>query len=511
MSDSFNVGDAFIELRLRQEKLEADSGKTAETLRETETRLQGVADKAEKAGEKGNNALGGMVALGLKAITVMGTLELALGAVNVGADLMSGNIEDAAEGLERLPAGIGPVVKQLKDMVGTLTGIKEQTDAILRTTANLEKAMASRLRTTLQGLRQEEELLLNRIKIEQQIALFGTADSDEAARLKVEFNATNRLADARNAANEALREANVLAASTSAETTARALEISEKEEELAKQRKDLAFVGDGSETVAGRIKENIAATTNELRSLEELQAARTADIQGLLDKQQAILETIPLLEKLNEAEKKALEEGIEKQKTEEAKRQSEEMIAIANKQADNDIRIAKMVAEEKKKIAKEQFDESIRLMKEASAEAERQAQQQLDSERRIGDLSTSIRQSQLRAQGRDIEASIDEINSRAEKQSKAAMSDRERELIEQQRRLDVADLIRNAEGGPGGAIASIGSIESAIGNLQAAALKRDDPAMAVRREQVAIAKKQEAHLANIAKDINKPQAAAVGR
>lgn len=527
MADSFNVGDAYIELRLRQDKLHKDSQDTVKALNEQKAKLEGVAKSAEQAGDKSNQAFTGIAATALKAVAVMGSVELGLGAVNVGADLLSGNIEDAAQGLEQLPAGIGPVVRQLKDLLGTVTGIRAETEALQRTTENLEAAMAKRFATSLQGLRDEEAAVMSRLKIEQQIALLGEADSDEVARLKQKFEASNRLAEAEQAIADARREASEFALSTSVEESERSEQIAklnkliEEQEQkiestsraLERYQKEFGSSDKRMKDSIDRQEEQLAIYANERQSLVDLQKARIAEIQRIQEKANQIKEMLPLIKELNEAEEAALERSIEKAKTEEQKRESEHRIREAEKEAAEKERIAKRELEHRKRMQKEAFDEQIRLMNEASEEAERLAKKQLDTERRIGDLRFSIRQKELGLAGNDIQAEVERISRDAEQAAKAAGNQTERDLIERERRLSIQQALGRAGAGDliSGASASIGSIESAISNLQSAALQREDPSIAQRREQIALQKRMAEGIDNVADKIEEqPQAAAVG-
>lgn len=518
MTESFNVGDAYIELRLRQEKLQKDNADTVQALREQESRLQGVAKKAEEAGDKSNNAFGGMVGLALKAVTVMGSVELGLGAINIASEAMSGNFEDASEALKRMPAGIGPVTQQLEALLGTLTGITAETQAWQRATQNLQSAMAQQHDTSMRNLRAEEDAIMSRLKIQQQITVLESGGGDAAARLKQQFDAQNRINDAKQAALELDRKANEIALGTAGkEAGERRERINALKEEIAER--ELAVKGITNplginQTVVENYKDATAALEIELQTLLDLQDAHAAKIQSYKQEADLIRETIPLLEKLADAEENALENSIEERKTEEQAREAEERIRAAEREAEEKMRIAEQEFTEKRRMAQEDHDEQIRLMKEAAAETERQAQEDLQAQRRVSDLEASIRQRALRLQGQDLEAEIDAINQRARQQAEQAMSERERQLIEQQRQLEIQGLLDRADRGQATSpAASISSLSAAISNLQAAALRRDDPSIAQRREQIAIAKRMADDIAVVKDKVGEEQAAApaVGR
>ncbi len=523
MPEGFSVGDAYIDLRLKQDKLQADSAKTTQALRDQQTSLQGVADKAEQAGQKSNVALGGMVGLALKAVTVMGSVELALGAVNIAADLLGGNIEDAAAGIERLPAGIGPVARQLKDLLGTITGIKEQTEAWQRATENLEAANQRRFETSINALRAEEAALLNRLKIEQQIQLLGTADGDEAARLKARFDATNRLAEAENAIAEARRKAAEFALSGAGEASElqdrrRAAEnrLKELRDELstAEKRRGAGDTVGKFRLEAENLREKIAAYEVELNSIKALQTERQRQIDSYQDEARRLEELIPLLKDLSEAEQRALEQSIEKRKTEEQKREAQERIRDAERETEEKKRLAEQEFRERERLAQEAHDNEMRLMRERADEAARALRRQLDISRNITELESSLRRKKLLAEGRDLQAEIDQIAEEARRRVQQAQSERERELILQNRDQDIQDAIRNAEASLSGAspTAGISGLEAAISNLQSAALSREDPAIAQRREQIEIAKRQAEKLRDIEQNTKTPpnQPPAVG-
>lgn len=100
--------------------------------------------KKVREANKGQEQFGGKLAQNaLRAVAAMGTLELGLGAANAATKALSGSWEDAADAVERLPAGIGPVARQLKEVLGTMTGITAEIDRAARDAERIEKSSSA--------------------------------------------------------------------------------------------------------------------------------------------------------------------------------------------------------------------------------------------------------------------------------------------------------------------------------------------------------------------------------
>lgn len=514
MAKSFNIGSAFITLRWKQEQIKKDAEQVTGTLQDQKQQFQRVADSAENAGKKGEVAFGGLVGMALKAVTVMGTVELGLGAINVAADAMTGNMEDASEAIKQLPAGIGPVARQLETLLGTLTGIVKETRAWEQATANLQKAMDERMRISIDALKFEEELAMNRLKIEQQIAILRASTPEEAMRIKAEADATNALADARSKADAFDLKAQDVARGTregSQRLQEIDAEIEEEQRKLMLRRNPSTVILGLNGGLLGLLKDResgLKALEAERKSIEDLQKVRTREIKQLQDQADAIRQQIiPAIEERIAAERESLEQDIEQAKTEEARKEAEERLRIAEQAAaDEQQRIQDELA-----ATQRMHDEKVRIAKEAADQERRIRQQALDDEigrlnRTIG-LREDIEQKQLRLGGRDIEADLAGINNAARDQFNAATTREERELIQRNRALDIAALIQRAEGSDASPAGGVSSLASALSSLQSAAFQREDPALAQRQEQIDVAKKQLERLEGLLGEAKKPQQA----
>jgi len=111
-------------------EVEARLGKLEQGLKKAEAKAKVSGKKIEKAVNKSGAGFTGITAGAMKAVSIMGTLELAVGAANVGFDLMKGDVEGAAEAIKLLPAGIGPFAKQLETLLNNITGIADEIEKL---------------------------------------------------------------------------------------------------------------------------------------------------------------------------------------------------------------------------------------------------------------------------------------------------------------------------------------------------------------------------------------------
>lgn len=133
---SGEVGRLNVVLEARLSKLEAGLKKAEQKTRATQKNI-------EKAGEK-INPFGGITGAAMKAVAVMGTVELAIKGLNGLSAAFRGEWEDAAEAIKQLPAGIGPVAQGLEGMLARVTGIGEQIARIQDETARRQKQLNER-------------------------------------------------------------------------------------------------------------------------------------------------------------------------------------------------------------------------------------------------------------------------------------------------------------------------------------------------------------------------------
>ncbi|MEM7517079.1 MAG: hypothetical protein AAF368_09185, partial [Planctomycetota bacterium] len=120
-------------------------------------------------------------------VAVMGTIELAFGGVNVLTEVFSGNIEDAAERLKQLPAGIGPVATQLETMLGNLTGMRQETELLVRLNESMERTLSLQAESASRRFSIEQELAQIQRRQRQEAALAAEDDPERRARMQFEF------------------------------------------------------------------------------------------------------------------------------------------------------------------------------------------------------------------------------------------------------------------------------------------------------------------------------------
>jgi len=89
-----------------------------------------AADK-KAANDKSLNKDGGFdPRAAIRMIALAGKIRIGIDAINISADLMSGKIEEARQGLFRLPFGLGSVAQGIDQILGRLTGIAPEIDKI---------------------------------------------------------------------------------------------------------------------------------------------------------------------------------------------------------------------------------------------------------------------------------------------------------------------------------------------------------------------------------------------
>lgn len=128
-----SVGDVFVNFEGKLDGIKRDT-KKAENI---------VSRSAEKMRQLSNVRLFGGAETILKAVSAIGTAELAISALNVGTLAMKGDFEGAAAAAERIPLGIGAAVGQLRQFLGEITGINDEIREIEQRTARMEKQQAA--------------------------------------------------------------------------------------------------------------------------------------------------------------------------------------------------------------------------------------------------------------------------------------------------------------------------------------------------------------------------------
>lgn len=333
--------------------------------------------KGEKAAKEVEVGFSGIVGKALKAVAVMGTIELALGSVNSIAKLANGELEAGVEGLKQLPAGIGPVVRQLEDSLNLLTGLKTETEAIKATTDqianNLKEANALKFATNASELNNELKLLELQAQIQRE-KLAG--DQDALDLLNANVAAGTRLLQL---------ELDIQAA---------------KENKVAVDEEEFALINERAE--------KIEAINKKIK-----RARQTFTFDGTISGYE---KQIKSLEKANELSKERIRlAGLEIKFAEDRESIIDELNVIEDERTNKDItnreseRIKKAIEERTKGMMEIQDlmskarEESIKADKKA---AEDKLKREVDIAQRIAKLQLDIQQKTLRAQGKNLEADL---------------------------------------------------------------------------------------------------------
>lgn len=378
------VAEAYVEIGAKMDKLDRD-------LKKTEKKVE---DGFDKAGKKAGNALESpIVSAALKATASFGALELGVGAVNVAVDAMTGDIEDAAEAVKRLPAGIGPFAAQLETLLGNVTGLRQATEAWAKATESglqVLSAQMSNAERMIANARDVYDQEINVLKEIEQIRLKGIDDEDaKLMRLEANFAASKRVLDIERQI-ENLRQAN---ARQSAETGQAATERSDRIAEIKKELEgiDRAFRQNPLleiEFLSGPKQERASALQVELSNLQKLSDLRNDELQGRIKKIEQLETLIQKVNELNALEDKQVTENIkrlEQEKIDEnIQRRSDAQNAVQeamNKAREDALRMeeqmARQQAREREQAAREE-EQRQRQQRRDQQEAVR-LQRQIDS------------------------------------------------------------------------------------------------------------------------------------
>lgn len=235
-----------------------------------------VKDRVEKTNKESQiNPFEGITEKALKALAVFGTIELGIGALNVASDAFSGNIEDAATALEQLPAGIGPVARQLRTLLGTMTGITDEIERSEALTARIVETQKLQLdnAVALAAARREGAAALE--QVERQIALLRAEPGDRES-LAVELDAAQRIVAIERQIAQAREQADQRATDP-----ARAQRLAELEEERAKAVERI--VSAEAEVDRRRQSTGVVGLEINIRSAEKLVAERQSELRTIED------------------------------------------------------------------------------------------------------------------------------------------------------------------------------------------------------------------------------------
>lgn len=548
MADSFSLGEGYIEFRIKQDKLNQDTESLVRAIEAVKKRLEGqttvavdqqlaetaapaqaqaaaeqtrqVADAAADAGDelkdmgkRGTDAFEGIVGKAIRAIAIMGTVELAVGAINTVTELLAGDFEDAAEAVKKLPAGIGPAATQIEALLGVMSGITQEIERIESTTRAMEAAMEFQRLTAQKILDLEKERLatLEAIRNKQQLLAAKPEDRDELKseqdRLRQEREAAERVERARRAV----------------ESPSLAMD---KEQKAALD----AVIAEGDKT-RKRIAELRARETTVPVPFTDKQVRFSPDLlelEALLVTQRGISNQLQQMDRQNSLNaKKELETALAVQREllmlhfDERQKMGEEDTAEARAQADERMEIARREAEDRVREAEREFNERKRREQQYTAwleqHARKRGQQQSEIMNQLlkeAGIAGRINDLQLRIDGRGLQADLEEIDRGLNRALSEAKSDAERDLLRKEAQLKREQAIGNAQDQLDGAASpiepTISSLESAIDNLQDAALGRvQDEQVELLKQQIEAARRQEQAIGKVEQAVReqKPPAA----
>jgi hypothetical protein len=364
--------------------VEARLDRLEKGMKQAEVKARKAAKKIEDASNKGS-PFSGIVDKALRAVAVMGTLELGVGAVNVGVKALSGNIEDAAAAVEQLPAGIGPFARQLKELLGTITGIGDEIERINKSRElgerlidfgnDLLKSRQGTLETTRaisQALQQEAELIgktaSERIEIAQR---------RERDAMRAQFDAQVAALAPNDAQQKVVNDIRQ--------------QLNELEAERNKQQQIIDSRRGMSEAMRA------SGGGREVYEANQRKKTLDAEIESLQSRIRSIIDTADA-EKQIEAERASAIEALSRLQ-EQARREFEqketEAAAQAEKRRQDEIDRERQKQEQLAKQEQQQYD--------------RREQERLARADRLASVDSQIRQQQLRAADRLAEAEAEAI------------------------------------------------------------------------------------------------------
>lgn len=451
--------------------------KYLEKVSESNKDAKGSIDKATKAvdkfGKRGKQAgqevqvaFGGIVGMALKAVATMGAVELGLGAVNTATKLFEGNIEGAAEAIKNLPAGIGPVARQLEELLGTLTGITKQTEMWERATANALQAQQKFFEIAKKRLSVEKEVYGQQLSLQQQLnieltkalgLIEGFDNSNEVSRQKTRQAAETRVAnlvEQVKAERSALVE---LLADPDGSIQERNDRLSEIAKDIKKQEEEIRlFTGTiyeasrvesaGVDTPWGEVnftigaKERLAALKTERDGLERLNKARKEELELQQEKINGLQKNLEVAQELGKVEMENLERQFKAEEdalNERGKKIREENNRRAMEEAD----LAAQELTDMLKKRKEAREKELQEEKEKRDKIEEELnKKRQENAKRIGNLRNDIAQKELRLQGKEFEAQIEALKQKFLQEFASATGVTERILLAKKLQADVALL-----------------------------------------------------------------------
>lgn len=434
----------------------------------------------ETTGKKGEGAFSGITGRALKAVAIMGTVELGLGLVNVGGKAFTGSIEDSAEAIKQLPAGIGPVARQIEEIADLFTGVKREAESINKTVQILNQNffLSAELQGKAYGDAIDKAIYL--LSLNEQIGRLRLGDDEESIK---------RQQTAAAAEERILQFKKQVADASKAQALAQA-EFSDE------SQKTQATIDNLNKAIKGTNLDNLKITyASQIKALE---TSTDLKRQGLVLDQKSLEELqakLPLIEEINAREKQATEAAIAKDKKEKQDTAKKEILSLQESfralfttadqlvktsglneldsaiaevmfNAKEDAEEAKKLFEEANKLAQEFFGKDlgglepvlvkieeaaqskIKTLRDKAAKEEQERQEKLlqDRLKRETDLATLVATKRLRLAGDERGAEIEALKRQFTQDFFNAQTIREKVLLAQNLGLDLEEA--NKSKGP---------------------------------------------------------------
>lgn len=346
--------------------------------------LEGYKKAERDAADAGQRAASAfeqpLIKAALRAVAVFGSLELGLGTANVLSKAFSGNMEDAAEAVERLPA-IGGFARQLKETLGHVTGITKEIQSLEMTAANMAQASGARAAAAAENLKNLEEVARRVRDLNQDTALRGIGDQTARSRAQERVRAANALSEIRGEVARLRRERAqllndpALTATQEKERDKLAQEIEDlkkKRSDFIEDRKEKGYENPESFAIVRRYNSEIAALQSQIKTFDEIGRARELKLENF---------------------------------NRQIERQSAVYIATRRNNAAREAELEKNIAEQERRTLQERFRQRAEIEKRAEQERLRQQKQMADERRRmIESQERSIRDLRLNFNRMDQEA-----------------------------------------------------------------------------------------------------------
>lgn len=388
-----------------------------------ETGLKNAERMVQKSGERIGKSLdfGAMLAKGFAAL---GTIEAGFKLATAAAQAMRGDVEGIRAAVTSLPMGIGPVVKAAWDLHDVLSGTAEKLAEKNRLLDQQAKLRDINLKSAERVATYEADSVSRMRTIDQQLALIGKEGLDRDILIS-EQREENAKREARTRADEARKAA---------------VEELKTHEEASKQRMPpeqiMKSVYKGSGLVnGGGMWESVVDVEATKKAWTEWGNEKIRVLEQFHEKEKRIRATydkeISGIENLGQEERSRAREQAEEKRAQELQRVNDEQ------------------AREQSRIAKELADTERRNLEQ------------------VADAESQVKQKQFEAEGKQLEARLEQIEWYYEKQIMLAREAGNQELVERMeilRELERAEAHKQfgAEDGPGRMGGEVKQIEAGM-------------------------------------------------